>query len=263
MGYIKNITLTNLIFSICLFSLVGCIGYNAPRDEQLSEEMRKLNDDCPINVGMVGELANIHQEDSTFILTYNVADAFKEKAWGNADYYLNPDITYLDLVISKDDKLTSFCKSALKKGFTIKEVFKVTLNQGFETTLTELELLPSEYNKILESSIPDQAKKILRKRMELENKAYKNSLQTQSYSALNDSFYVVGHIVDQEDLRIVKLTPDNMRTGLIKSFRDPSMISFANECIFAGIGISFEYKSENDSLCINFTKDQLKRIVDR
>ena len=151
----------------------------------------------------------------------------------------------------------------MKKGFTIKEVFKVTLNQGFETTLTELELLPSEYNKILESSIPDQTKKILRKRMELENKAYKNSLQTQSYSALNDSFYVVGHIVDQEDLRIVKLTPDNMRTGLIKSFRDPSMISFANECIFAGIGISFEYKSENDSLCINFTKDQLKRIVDR
>ena len=99
--------------------------------------------------------------------------------------------------------------------------------------------------------------------MESENEAYKRSMRTQSYSALNDSFYVVGLIVDQEKLEIVKLTTDNMRSGLIKSFRDPSMISFANECIIAGIGISFVYKSDTDSLCIDFTKDQLKILVDR
>lgn len=263
MGYIKKIALTNHIFFICLLSLVGCMGYNVPRDEQLSEEMRKLNDEFPINVGLIGEITNIRQEDSTFILTYNVSEEFRHKAWGNADYYINPDIAYLDLVISKDDKLTSFCKSALNKGFSIKEDFKVTFDNGITASLTEFELLPSEFNKIIESSIPDHAKKILRKRMESENEAYKRSMRTQSYSALNDSFYVVGLIVDQEKLEIVKLTPDNMRSGLIKSFRDPSMISFANECIIAGIGISFVYKSDTDSLCIDFTKDQLKILVDR
>ena len=90
MGYIKKIALTNHIFFICLLSLVGCMGYNVPRDEQLSEEMRKLNDEFPINVGLIGEITNIRQEDSTFILTYNVSEEFRHKAWGNADYYINP-----------------------------------------------------------------------------------------------------------------------------------------------------------------------------
>ena len=258
------------IFSLLTsFFLTSCIG-STQRDEQLSKEMNEISSMCPINVGMVGEISNIHQEDSVFVLTYMVSEPYKNIIWGNEELYLSPEIAYLDLVLSKEGKIESFCKSALEKGYTIKEVFKFTFENGITALLTEFELQPAIYKNIKsdKKTLVNLAKTALQFRVDYENRAYSARFQNESYSVLSDSFYIVGRIVKKESLDIVKLSPGNLRDGLKKSFSDPAMMSFAKECILSGIGISFVYKAEQDSLnntvdslCVKFTKEDLVKIL--
>lgn len=257
------IILVNGIFSSC----------DRP-NKTIVEDVAQINSDCPISAGKLGNIYSVSIKDGCVVIQYILDDEFKKIAWKNPKAVFDERMQYLDIAMldtteMENQPLVKLYYDAFNNGYSIKNEYHNTVQDGADVILSSTLLTPNVYfGKYLKGNLKQLCEEGLKTRSTLENLLY-NSLDLpdslQSFDVVEDSSFVLGCCVSKRDYINIWFDTFSIKKNLAKSFKDPSMRSFAKQCAICDKCISFRYicKSENDSVCVDFTPNELNSLVNK
>lgn len=259
-------------FGILLFIpfFVGCKqGYTS---KLLIDDVSTLNSCCPINAGKMGTIEKAEIEDSCIVMHYLLTEEMQKMAWSDFKAVFDERLQYVDLLMAdttnlQNDPLAKLHLDAFNEGYRIINKYHTKLHDNYATMVETTSLDPREfYEKYSNKDMRHICEEALEIRKNNENRLYKSlnlpdSLA--SFDAIEDSLFVIGSYVPTKDYITVWFDQIGLRKNLLKAFKDPSMISFAKQCITCEKGIGFRYISlqKKDSICINFSPKELENLV--
>ena len=267
--YLINYLKFHLVFSLFL-SIGSCA--EVAENKTLIDDVTQLNSNCPLSAGKIGTLNYAEIEDSCVILYYYLTEEMKQIAWGCPNAVFDEKIQYLEIAMLdttnlKEEPLTKLYYDAFKNGYSIRNKYNFKFDNGIDADIATTLLTPKTfYNKYLNGNIKLLCDESLKIRQINENRIYASQNlpdSLKSYDIIEDSLFVIGTGVSSKDFTNVWFNQFELRKNLLKSFEDPSMISFGKECITCdkGIGCRYVSISKNDSINIIFSQKELERII--
>ena len=264
-----NILMCLAIF-ICMLSFGSC--KEGRKNQILVNDVDFLNASCPLSAGKIGELKYAEIEDSCIVLHYYLSEECKQMAWGNPKNVFDERIQYLEIAMldttnMQNEPLTKLYYDAFKNGYSIRNQYNFKFDNGIDADVAKTILLPDIfYGKYYNGNMKELCKESLKIRQLNENRMHAgldipDSLK--SYDLIEDSLFVVGSCVSSNDFTNVWFSQFDLRKNLLKAFKDPSMKSFAKQCVICEKGIGFRYVclAKKDSICIDFKKNELENIL--
>lgn len=269
----KTFLITFLKINVILFSIlsVGSCSEVA-KNKTLVDDITQLNSNCPLSAGKIGTLNYAEIEDSCVVLHYYLTEEMKNIAWGCPNAAFDEKIQYLEVAMLdttnlKEEPLTKLYYDAFKNGYSIKNKYNFKFDNGIDADVATTLLTPKTFfDKYLNGDLKQLCDESLKIRQINENRIYESQNlpdSLKSYDIIEDSLFVIGACVPSIDFMNVWFSQFDLRKKLLRAFKDPSMISFAKQCIICDKGIGFRYvsKAKNDSINVVFSRKELERIL--
>lgn len=270
----KGRVVVNIFMCFVLFFSILSFGSckKMEKNKILVSDVELVNANCPISAGKIGELKFAEIEDSCIVLHYYLTEEYKQMAWGNPKNVFDERIQYLEIAMldttnMQNEPLTKLYYDAFKNGYSIKNLYNFKFDNGIDADVANTLLLPDVfYGKYINGNMKELCKESLEIRKINENHIYASLNLPDSqkpFDLIEDSLFVVGSFVSSNDFTNVWFSQLDLRKNLLKAFKDPSMKSFAKQCVICEKGISFRYicLAKKDSICIDFKKNELENIL--
>ncbi len=259
--------------SVALFGLLvlgSCNGVEV--NHELLDDVALINANSPISAGKIGTINRAEIEDSCIILHYYLTEEFKQIAWNDPKLVFDERLQYVEIALLdttniQEEPLTKIYFDAFKNGYSIRNQYHFQFDNGIDADIAKTILKPDVfYSKYQRGDIKQICTEALKIRAANENRLYKSlnlpdSLK--SFDIIEDSMFVIGACVPSKDYVNVWFSQWNLRKNLLKSFQDPSMKTFAQQCFVCEKGICFRYVSlvKKDSFDVKFSPSQLENLV--
>lgn len=255
---------------ICLHLFLNCKGGDI--NKTLVEDVASLNSKCPISAGKIGILNHADIEDNCVVLHYYLSEEFKQMAWNKPEAVFDERLQYLEIAMLDtanihNEPLTRLYFDAFKNGFSIKNQYNFKFDNGIDADVAKTVLKPNIFfSKYLNGNMKELCEEALKIRRHNENIIY-SSLNLpdslKSFDTIEDSMFVLGAYVPSKQFVNVWFNQFDLRKNILKAFKDPSMKTFAKQCIICEKGICFRYLClvENDSISVNFSQNELKSLL--
>lgn len=256
------------LYGLLLFG--SCKGIET--NKTLIDDVASINANSPISAGKIGTINRAEIEDSCIVLHYYLTEEFKQIAWNEPKLVFDDRLQYVEIALLdttniQNEPLTKLYFDAFKNGYSIRNQYHFKFDYGGDVDITKITLKPNVfYSKYQRGDIKQLCMEALKIRESNENKLYKSlnlpdSLK--SFDLVEDSMFVIGACVPAKDYVNVWFNQYDLRKNLLKAFHDPSMKTFAKQCITCNKGIGFRYVSiaKNDSINVVFSRKELERIL--
>ena len=242
------------------------------KNTTLVNDVASLNSNCPLSAGKVGDLKYAEIADSCIALHYYLTEEYKQLAWGDPKAVFDERIQYIEIAMLdttniQNEPLIKLYYDAFKNGYSIRNQYHFKFDNGIDADVAKTILSPDIfYSKYYNGNMKQLCEESLQIRQINENRMYASlnlpdSLK--SFDLIEDSLFVVSSFVSTNDFVNVWFSQFDLRKNLLKAFKDPSMKSFARQCVVCEKGIGFRYicLAKNDSICIDFNKRELEEII--
>lgn len=259
-------------YAIMIFGclLVSCKGEQI--NPKIVEDVSLLNKICPISAGKIGALNYAEIKDSCVTLHYYLTEEMKQLAWNTPKVVFDERLQYIEIALLdttnlQTEPLTKIYFDAFKNGYSIKNQYHFKFDNGIDADVTYTILIPRIFlNKYHKGNMKQLCMEALKIREANENKLYKSINHTdslRSYDIIEDSMFVIAACVPSKDYLHVWFNQYGLRKNLLKAFQDPSMKTFAKQCIICDKGICFRYVclAKKDSFEVNFSQRELKHLL--
>lgn len=269
----KTLLIKFLKYKLILFSLLSALSCSeVANNKTLVDDITQLNRNCPLSAGKIGTLNYAEIEDSCVVLHYYLTEEMKNIAWGCPNAVFDEKMQYLEIAMLdtanlKEEPLTKLYYDAFQNGYSIKNKYNFTFDNGIDADVATTLLTPKTfYDKYLNGDIKRLCNESLKIRQINENRIYASQNlpdSLRSYDIIEDTLFVIGACVSSKDFVNVWFNQFELRKKLLRAFKDPSMINFAKQCITCDKGIGFRYVSiaKNDSINIIFSQKELVKII--